>query len=66
MKIIYNAEKDRLCIQFVDDPVDTQEVAPGVVVSYSLQGKLASLEIRDVRKNFGDLNIAIENITQNG
>lgn len=51
MKITYDPQADILCLIFNDaDLADADEIEPGVITSYSKDGKLAQLEVLDVSK----------------
>jgi uncharacterized protein YuzE len=54
VRIRYDAEVDALSIVFLDAPVTTQELMPGVVAEYDARGQLAGLEILDASKQTGD------------
>jgi uncharacterized protein YuzE len=49
MKITYDAEADALSIIFADTTVTTQHLADGIAADYDAAGRLAGLEILDVR-----------------
>lgn len=54
MRITYDGEVDALFIRFLEGPVTTKHVAEGVAVDYSVDGRIAAIEILDARKRFGD------------
>lgn len=53
MKITYDAEADALSIIFAETTVTTQHLADGIAADYDAAGRLAGLEILDVRSRLG-------------
>ncbi len=53
MKITYDAEADALSILFAETTVTTQHLADGIAADYDAAGRLAGLEILDVRSRLG-------------
>ena len=53
MKITYDAEADALSIIFADTTVTTQHLADGIAADYDEAGRLAGLEVLDVRSRLG-------------
>ncbi len=53
MKIIYDAEADALSIIFAETTVTTQHLVDGIAADYDATGRLAGLEILDVRARLG-------------
>jgi uncharacterized protein YuzE len=53
MKITYDAEADALSIVFAETTVTTQHLAEGIAADYDAAGRLAGLEILDVRSRLG-------------
>ena len=53
MKITYDADADALSIVFAETTVTTQHLAEGLVAEYDEAGRLAGLEILDVRSRLG-------------
>jgi uncharacterized protein YuzE len=53
MKITYDAEADALSIVFAETTVITQHLADGIAAKYDAVGRLAGLEILDVRSHLG-------------
>jgi uncharacterized protein YuzE len=53
MKITYDAEADALSIVFAETTVTTQHLADGIAADYDETGRLAGLEILDVRSRLG-------------
>lgn len=53
MKITYDAEADALSIVFAEATVTTQHLADGIAADYDAAGRLAGLEILDVRSRLG-------------
>ena len=54
MKISYDPEVDALRIIFRDTTVTTKHLAEGLAADYDKEGRLASIEILDAIKRFGD------------
>lgn len=54
MKISYDAEVDALTITFRETTVTTKHLAEGIAADYDRDGRLAGLEILDVKRRFGD------------
>ena len=54
MRITYDTEVDTLYIRFIETTVTTKHVAEGIAVDYASDGRIAGIEILDVRKRFGD------------
>lgn len=52
MRITYDSEVDALYIRFLETTVTTQHVAEGIAVDYTVDGKIAGIEILDARKRF--------------
>jgi uncharacterized protein YuzE len=50
MKIAYDPEVDALNIRFRETTVTTKHLAEGIAADYDRDGKLAGIEILDVRK----------------
>lgn len=53
MKITYDAEADALTIVFAETTVTTQHLADGIAADFDEMGRLAGLEILDVRSRVG-------------
>jgi uncharacterized protein YuzE len=53
MKITYDGEADALTIVFTETTVTTQHLADGIAADYDATGRLAGLEILDVRSRLG-------------
>lgn len=53
MKITYDAEADALSIVFAETTVTTKHLADGIAADYDQAGRLAGLEILDVRSRLG-------------
>ena len=53
MRISYDAEADALSIIFADTTVTTQHLAEGIAAEFDAAGRLAGLEILDVRSRLG-------------
>ena len=54
MRISYDSEVDALYIRFIETTVTTKHVAEGIAVDYAADGRIAGIEVLDVRKRFGD------------
>jgi len=54
MTISYDSEVDALYIRFIETTVTTEHLAEGIAVDYAADGRMAGIEILDVRKRFGD------------
>jgi uncharacterized protein YuzE len=54
MRITYDREVDALYIRFTETTVTTKHVAEGIAVDYAADGRVAGIEVLDVRKRFGD------------
>jgi len=54
MRITYDAEVDALYIRFIETTVTTQHVGEGIAVDYAADGRIAGIEILDVRRHVGD------------
>ena len=54
MRITYDHEVDILYIRFVEATVTTQHLAEGIAADYDAEGRLAGIEILDVKKRLGD------------
>ncbi len=65
MKIKYDAEVDALSILFLETTVTTHEVAEGVTLEYDAEGRVAGIEILDVRTRFGAID-PLRSITLEG
>jgi uncharacterized protein YuzE len=62
MKITYHEETDSLYIHFSDSPsVDSEEVAPNVVVDFGANGVIVGLEV-DQASNVMDLTKIVTTI----
>jgi uncharacterized protein YuzE len=53
MTITYDAEADALSIVFAETTVTTQHLADGIAADFDAAGRLAGLEILDVRSRLG-------------
>jgi uncharacterized protein YuzE len=53
MKITYDAEADALSIVFAETTVTTQHLADGIAADFDGTGRLAGLEILNVRSRLG-------------
>jgi len=52
MKTIYDKEDDALYVRFADAPVvESEEVAPGVVLDFDAEGRIVAIELLDVREH---------------
>ena len=49
----YDPDVDALSILFRETTVTTQPLAEGIVAEYDADGRLAGIEILDMRKNLG-------------
>jgi uncharacterized protein YuzE len=54
VRISYDSEVDALYIRFIETTVTTKHVAEGIAVDYAADGRIAGIEVLDVRKRFGD------------
>lgn len=54
MKIRYDSEVDALSIVFRDTTVTTRPIGDGITGEYDSDGRLAGLEVLDVKSRFGD------------
>jgi uncharacterized protein YuzE len=54
MRITYDREVDALYIRFIETTVTTKHVAEGIAVDYAADGRVAGIEVLDVRRRFGD------------
>ena len=54
MKLRYDPEVDAMGIIFRETTVTTRPLAEGITAEYDSEGRLAGIEILDVRKRFGD------------
>jgi uncharacterized protein YuzE len=57
VRITYDPEVDALYIRFLETTVTTQHVAEGIAVDYTADGRIAGIEILDVRKCCGDPDV---------
>jgi uncharacterized protein YuzE len=57
MKIAYDSEVDALSITFIETTVTIQHLAEGIAADYDQDGKLAGIEILDVRQRLGGLDV---------
>ena len=57
MRITYDAVVDALYIRFLETTVTTQHVAKGIAVDYGADGRIAGIEVLDVRKRVGDPDV---------
>ena len=56
MKIIYDPEVDALRISILDErAVESEEVLPDIIVDYSEDGKLVSIEVLHASKHMEEL-----------
>ena len=66
MRITYDPEVDALYIRFTEATVTTAHLAEGIAADYDAEGRLAGLEILDVRKRLGDSQtfrqVTLENV----
>jgi uncharacterized protein YuzE len=53
MKLEYDPEVDALSIIFCETTVTTKHLAEGIAADYDSEGRLAGLEILDVKTRFG-------------
>jgi uncharacterized protein YuzE len=52
MKVHYDESVDALFLSFSDAPtVDTEEVAPGIMLDFDDEGRIVAIEILDARKH---------------
>ena len=55
MKVIYDPETDILDLIFRDKPVaESDEIREGIIIDYSKDGKIVSLEILDASEHITD------------
>jgi uncharacterized protein YuzE len=57
MTISYDREVDALYIRFIEATVTTEQVAEGIAVDYTADGRMAGIEILDAQKRFGDAEV---------
>ncbi len=64
MKTLYDPAADSLYVRFADAAVvESEEVAPGVVLDFDTDGRIVALEVLDVREHLSkgaDLPTAAE------
>ena len=52
MRTIYDAKDDALYVRFAEAPViESEEVAPGVVLDFDAEGRIVAIELLEVRKH---------------
>lgn len=52
MRTIYDAKDDALYVRFAEAPVvESEEVAPGVVLDFDAERRIVAIELLDVRKH---------------
>ena len=55
MKVIYDSENDILDLILTEDPVaESDEIKEGIIVDYSKDGKVVSIEILDASEKITD------------
>jgi uncharacterized protein YuzE len=54
MTISYDSEVDALYIGFIEATVTTKQVAEGIAVDYTADGRIAGIEILDARERLRD------------
>jgi uncharacterized protein YuzE len=60
MKVIYDPETDTLDIIFRDEAVsESDEVQEGIIIDYSQDGKLISIEVLDASKHVVEPNALV-------
>ena len=64
MKTLYDPEADALYVRFADaEIVDSETVAPGIVLDFDIDGRIVALEVLDARRQLAagaDLPTAAE------
>ncbi|MCS6773713.1 MAG: DUF2283 domain-containing protein [Thermoflexales bacterium] len=65
MKISYDAEADALYIRLLEGTVTTQHAADGIAIDYTADGRIAGIEILDVRERLGDPNVFKQVVLEN-
>ena len=59
MKLTIDREADALYLNLDDNPADdSREIAPGVILDYNADGKVASIEMLYLSKRSENLNIS--------
>jgi uncharacterized protein YuzE len=55
MKVIYDQDTDTLSLLFRDEPVaDSDELREGLIIDYSREGKIVSVEVLDASEHVAD------------
>ena len=55
MKVIYDSDTDTLSIIFREDKIsESDEVREGIIIDYSKEGKIVSMEIMDASEQISD------------
>lgn len=55
MKTQYDAEADALYLRFADAKVvDSEEVAPGIVLDFDAEGRIVAVEVLDAKRHLAE------------